>query len=263
MGRELRGVARAHVELRGPDPWTDRDGVDAVRLPSRRQVQPLRHRCVRPRPDRRRLASGRWGLHRGAGRLWRQSARTSARRRSPEPAGPPEPAAARRPGRNTDEDLPAPSRPSQLRAAARRPAVRRSFRSSARCGRPTGSRAGIRSPSGAPRVSPRPIACSPPRRPQGRRTRRSGTSPATSPESGFVEMLKITPGVTACRLTIQLRAVASGCEAAVTYTHTSLGPAGDAFVDAIHRGALSPVHAGLGGAAESLPAVRHGASGRA
>lgn len=52
------------------------------------------------------------------------------------------------------------------------------------------------------------------------------------PESGFVEMLKITPGVTACRLAIQLRAVASGCEATVTYTHTSLGPAGDAFVGA-------------------------------
>ena len=52
------------------------------------------------------------------------------------------------------------------------------------------------------------------------------------PEGGFVEMLKITPGVTVCRLAIQLRAVASGCEAAVTYTHTSLGPAGDAFVAA-------------------------------
>lgn len=52
------------------------------------------------------------------------------------------------------------------------------------------------------------------------------------PQSGFVEMLKITPEVTACRLTIQLRAVASGCEAAITYTHTSLGPAGDAFVAA-------------------------------
>ena len=52
------------------------------------------------------------------------------------------------------------------------------------------------------------------------------------PESGFVEMLKITPGVTACRLAIQLRAVASGCEAAVTYTHTSLGHAGDTFVAA-------------------------------
>jgi len=49
-------------------------------------------------------------------------------------------------------------------------------------------------------------------------------------DAGFVEMLKITPGVTACRLTIQLRAVDSGSEAVVTYRHTSLGPAGDAFV---------------------------------
>lgn len=50
------------------------------------------------------------------------------------------------------------------------------------------------------------------------------------PEAGFVEMIKITPGVTACRLTIQLRPVAAGTEADVTYSHTSLGPAGDAFV---------------------------------
>lgn len=50
------------------------------------------------------------------------------------------------------------------------------------------------------------------------------------PAAGFIEMLKITPGVTACRLTIQLGAAAGGCEAVVTYTHTSLGPQGDAFV---------------------------------
>lgn len=52
------------------------------------------------------------------------------------------------------------------------------------------------------------------------------------PENGFVEMLKITPAVTACRLTIRLRAVAGGSEAEVAYTHTSLGPDGDAFVAA-------------------------------
>lgn len=54
------------------------------------------------------------------------------------------------------------------------------------------------------------------------------------PGDGFVEMLKITPEVTACRLTIQLRALADGVgtEATVTYMHTSLGPAGDDFVDA-------------------------------
>lgn len=52
------------------------------------------------------------------------------------------------------------------------------------------------------------------------------------PASGFVEMLKLTPGVTACRLSIQLRATPGGSEAAVTYCHTSLGPEGDAFVAA-------------------------------
>lgn len=50
------------------------------------------------------------------------------------------------------------------------------------------------------------------------------------PEAGLVEMLKITPAVTACRLTIQVAAVAGGSEATITYSHTSLGAAGDAFV---------------------------------
>lgn len=50
------------------------------------------------------------------------------------------------------------------------------------------------------------------------------------PEAGIVEMLKITPAFTACRLTIRLRAVPDGSEAEVTYCHTSLGPEGDAFV---------------------------------
>jgi len=50
------------------------------------------------------------------------------------------------------------------------------------------------------------------------------------PAAGFVEMIKFTPGVTACRLTIRLRPAPGGSEADVTYTHTSLGPAGDAFV---------------------------------
>jgi len=50
------------------------------------------------------------------------------------------------------------------------------------------------------------------------------------PEAGLVEMLKITPAVTACRLTIQVDAVAGGSEATITYFHTSLGAAGDAFV---------------------------------
>ena len=50
------------------------------------------------------------------------------------------------------------------------------------------------------------------------------------PANGFVEMVKITPRVTACHLAIVLRAVPEGCEADITYTHTSLGPAGDRFV---------------------------------
>lgn len=50
------------------------------------------------------------------------------------------------------------------------------------------------------------------------------------PEAGFVEMLKITPEVTACKLMIQLRAAPGGCEADITYSHTSIGPHGDEFV---------------------------------
>ncbi len=50
------------------------------------------------------------------------------------------------------------------------------------------------------------------------------------PEQGFVEMVKISPEVTACRLSIQLAAAGPGCEATITYSHTSLGPQGDAFV---------------------------------
>ena len=50
------------------------------------------------------------------------------------------------------------------------------------------------------------------------------------PAAGYVEMIRIAPSVTACRLTIRLRPTAAGCEADVTYTHTSLGPQGDEFV---------------------------------
>lgn len=55
------------------------------------------------------------------------------------------------------------------------------------------------------------------------------------PENLFVEMIKLSPGVTACRLTIQVRRVASGSTAEVTYMHTSLGPEGDAFVQAFNE----------------------------
>ena len=50
------------------------------------------------------------------------------------------------------------------------------------------------------------------------------------PERGFVEMIKVTPEVTACKLTIQVRAAGPGSEVDVTYSHTSLGPQGDVFV---------------------------------
>jgi len=50
------------------------------------------------------------------------------------------------------------------------------------------------------------------------------------PEDGFVEMIKVTPGLTACRLTIRVRGTAVGSDADVTYSHTSLGPRGDAFI---------------------------------
>ncbi len=52
------------------------------------------------------------------------------------------------------------------------------------------------------------------------------------PANGFVEMLKVSPNLTACRLSISLAATATGCDALVRYTHTSLGPEGDAFVAA-------------------------------
>jgi|TARA_B100002003_G_C13762746_1_gene378852 hypothetical protein len=50
------------------------------------------------------------------------------------------------------------------------------------------------------------------------------------PDNGFVEMVKIIPTVTACKLTVQLGAAEGGSEAIVTYALTSLGPEGDALV---------------------------------
>ncbi len=50
------------------------------------------------------------------------------------------------------------------------------------------------------------------------------------PDQGFVEFVRITPGLTACRLRIQLALAPGGSEARITYTHTSLGPDGDAFI---------------------------------
>ena len=50
------------------------------------------------------------------------------------------------------------------------------------------------------------------------------------PQRWFVEMLKIIPGVTACRLEIQLSENGDECFADITYSHSSIGPAGDEFV---------------------------------
>jgi hypothetical protein len=50
------------------------------------------------------------------------------------------------------------------------------------------------------------------------------------PQTWFVEMLKIVPGLTACRLQIQLSPNGDECFADITYSHTSIGPAGDKFV---------------------------------
>jgi hypothetical protein len=50
------------------------------------------------------------------------------------------------------------------------------------------------------------------------------------PARWFVEMLKILPGVTACRLEIQLSENGNGCFADITYSHTSIGSTGDEFM---------------------------------
>jgi hypothetical protein len=51
------------------------------------------------------------------------------------------------------------------------------------------------------------------------------------PEKGFIAFVRVTPGVTATRLSIQLAPAPGGSTARITYTHTSLGEKGDAFVD--------------------------------
>ncbi len=54
---------------------------------------------------------------------------------------------------------------------------------------------------------------------------------------GEVEMIKVTPGITACKLFIELApkmnaAGEVGTEVTITYMHTSLGAEGDAFIEA-------------------------------
>ena len=56
------------------------------------------------------------------------------------------------------------------------------------------------------------------------------------PAIHFVEMVKVTPGVTVAKLSIQLQASEGGSVATVTYQHTSLGPAGDEFITALTEG---------------------------
>jgi hypothetical protein len=52
------------------------------------------------------------------------------------------------------------------------------------------------------------------------------------PERHEVQMVKVTPGVTVCRLEIKVSDLEDGTsEAVVSYTHTSLGPKGDTFVE--------------------------------
>lgn len=50
------------------------------------------------------------------------------------------------------------------------------------------------------------------------------------PSAGRVEMVKVTPQVTVCRLRITLAPAAHGTDATVTYRHTSLGELGDAWI---------------------------------
>ena len=51
------------------------------------------------------------------------------------------------------------------------------------------------------------------------------------PINGIVEMLKVTPMITACKLKIQLQSTDKGSDAMITYSHTSLGHEGDVFIE--------------------------------
>lgn len=42
--------------------------------------------------------------------------------------------------------------------------------------------------------------------------------------------LELTPGVTACTISIHLAATPDGSEATIVYSHTSLGPEGDRLI---------------------------------
>ena len=70
-------------------------------------------------------------------------------------------------------------------------------------------------------------------------------------------MIKITPGVTACKLTIRVRAAKPGCEAEITYSHTSLGPEGDVYLASFTAEYYVQFMRGVGIPVESLPEARH------
>lgn len=59
------------------------------------------------------------------------------------------------------------------------------------------------------------------------------------PEKGFIAFVRVTPGVTATRLTIQLTEAPKGATAEITFTHTSLGEQGEAVVDGLTEAAYA------------------------
>ncbi len=59
------------------------------------------------------------------------------------------------------------------------------------------------------------------------------------PEKGFIAFVRFTPGLTATRLSIQVDEAPEGANARITFTHTSLGEKGDAFVDGFTEAAYA------------------------
>jgi len=100
------------------------------------------------------------------------------------------------------------------------------FHFCARCEKRNGRMVGCQSLSSLPPALPSATAFS---SPQTNSETRFGMSHAMSRRDG-VEMLKIVPGLTACRLEIQLSENGDGCFADITYSHTSMSSAGDEFV---------------------------------
>jgi hypothetical protein len=59
------------------------------------------------------------------------------------------------------------------------------------------------------------------------------------PKTGFIAFVRMTPGVTATRLSIQVAAAPKGSTARITYTQTSLGAKGNAVVDGFTAAAFT------------------------